>query len=191
VGTSGGAPTQIPAGYYTIEMNGPGACDQLPLLEIKGPGVDIFSDMTSGEVDYMSEEALFKPSSTYTWHNNNQPGVFYSFTTGPQIVNAAPTAQPVTKGQHGTVSSSSIVGSAATRGTIAIALDGGKAKVKAPSPLRRGRYRIAVDGVTTLLLRKGSRTIAVTRSATVTLAAGRWSIVPRPGAKVAGTFLVS
>src|SRR5438128_3676834 len=50
VGTTSGSPTVIPAGFYTVVLHGPGECINLPLFELKGPGVDIQDDMLGGEV---------------------------------------------------------------------------------------------------------------------------------------------
>ena len=80
VGTTSGAPTVIPAGYYTLLLAGPGGCSELPYFELHGPGENILNDMDLGEMK-ATATAYFQPNSTYTWRDNGIPGVIYTFTT--------------------------------------------------------------------------------------------------------------
>src|SRR5262249_53853499 len=64
VGTTAGAPTTIPAGYYTLLFYGPGECINLPLFELRGPGVNINDDMLGGETDVHTLYATFAPNAT-------------------------------------------------------------------------------------------------------------------------------
>ena len=79
VGSTSGAPTVIPAGFYTIVLNGPGECINLPLLELKGPGVNIQDDMLGGETDTHNLYATFLPNTTYTWHIDRSQSIVHTF----------------------------------------------------------------------------------------------------------------
>jgi hypothetical protein len=204
VGASSGAPTLIPAGYYTLVMSGPGACTQLPTFELKGPGEDISSDMTAGEVDMTSQEAYFRPSSTYMWRNSLFPSVLHTFVTTATAEGSVPVATPPgAANSKSTVSSKDIVGSgnAPFRGTLAGTVDpAGKLslafKGRGLTSLKAGRYTITVtdrSGSSGLLLQKAKRAaVAITgptfvgkRSASVTLTPGRWSFATRAGGRAA------
>jgi len=200
VGTTSGAPTVIPAGYYTLLMSGPGACTQLPLFELKGPGEDIFSDMTAGEVDSTSQEAYFRPNSTYTWRNYALPGVVHTFATSSEVEGTVPApGPPLSAGMHSTVASKDIVGSGIVpfRGTITGAVSAtGRLTLafngNSVTYLRVGRYTVTVtdrSSTSGFLLQKAKRkALSVTgttfvgkRSASVRLTAGRWLVMTRLG----------
>ncbi len=89
VGTTSGAPTVIPAGYYTLLLAGPGGCSELPYFELHGPGENILNDMDLGEMK-ATATAYFQPNSTYTWRDNGIPGVIYTFTTSSTVVGTPP-----------------------------------------------------------------------------------------------------
>src|SRR6185369_11301859 len=92
VGTTSGAPTVIPAGFYTLTLNGPGECINLPLFELKGPGVNIQDDMLGGETDTHALYANFLPNSIYTWHIDRNQALLYSFrATSDSVGGATPT----------------------------------------------------------------------------------------------------
>ena len=211
VGSSSGAPTMIPAGYYTLELSGPGGCTELPLFELKGPGEDIFENMTEGELDYTTANAYLAPNSTYTWRNYSTPAVTYTFVTSNQVVGSAPPA-PTPSVYSGTVASRDVVGSAAATASAA----GGGALSGAVSAsgrlsldfhgtpvasLKAGRYTITVTTASAthgfLLDKLHARPLTITRagfvgrqSATVELTAGQWYFSPvRSGPKT--YFLVT
>ena len=89
VGTTSGAPTVIPGGYYSLVLNGPGDCINLPLFELSGPGVDIQDDMIGGEVDTHSLPTYFVPNSTYTWHIDRAQSIVYTFRTSTDVIGSA------------------------------------------------------------------------------------------------------
>jgi hypothetical protein len=72
VGSTSGPPTVIPAGYYSVLIDGPGGCVQLPLFQLSGPGASIVSDMNGGEADASTFNAFFLPNSTYTWRTDRE-----------------------------------------------------------------------------------------------------------------------
>jgi hypothetical protein len=200
VGSTSGAPTVIPAGYYTLFLSGPGACTQLPLFELKGPGEDIFSDMTAGEVDYTSQNAYFKPNSTFIWRNYAAPGVVHTFVTSGDVQGTQPTPlSPAGAGMSSTVTSDDIVGSLVGpfRGTLTATVSAtGRLslvqKGKSLAGLKAGRYTIVVRDASTssgvfLQKAKGSPVAVTTtqfvgkRSTSVRLTAGRWQVLTRPG----------
>src|SRR5204863_9505314 len=92
VGTTGGPPSVIPAGYYTLLFFGPGECINLPLFELRGPGVNINDDMLGGETDVHTLYATFLPNSTYIWHSDRNEAILYSFRASSDVVAAAPTS---------------------------------------------------------------------------------------------------
>ena len=91
LGTTSGAPTVIPGGYYSVLLNGPGDCINLPLFELSGPGVNIQDDMLGGEVDTHSLPTYFLPNATYTWHIDRNQSIVYTFRTSSDVVGAATT----------------------------------------------------------------------------------------------------
>src|SRR5215831_16948955 len=91
VGTTSGAPTIIPAGYYTVQISGPmGLPNGLPYFQLTGPGVDLLSNLNEGGVDSARDQVTFATSSTYTWTDDAIPGVVHTFVTSAEIGGAAP-----------------------------------------------------------------------------------------------------
>lgn len=196
VGSTSGAPTTIPAGYYTLLMSGPGGCTQLPLFELKGPGEDLFENMTEGEVDYTSDNAFLMPNSTYVWRNYAAPSVAHTFVTSATVEGSPP--RPASSVSSGTVSSQDIVGSdiAPFRGTLTGAVSAGGRltlafKGKSVANLSHGRYTVKVtdrSASSGLTIEKGSKVLHVTsgrfvgtRSTSLVLGAGRWTFTSGTG----------
>jgi hypothetical protein len=199
VGATSGAPTVIPAGYYSVLMDGPGGCIQLPLFQLSGPGASIVSDMNGGEVDASTFNAFFLPNSTYTWHTDRGlSAAVHTFTTSGTV--AAPASSQTTTttpvASTGTPTSNDIVGSAIApyRGVLAAAVSpSGTLSVQHYAPtLKAGRYRFSVTDKSTtrgLLLRKAnakpvnltSAAFVGKRTATVTLTAGTWVLTTQGG----------
>jgi hypothetical protein len=194
VGSTSGAPTVIPAGYYSVLMDGPGGCIQLPLFQLSGPGASIVSDMNGGEVDASTFNAFFLPNSTYTWHTDRGiSSSVHTFTTSGTV--AAPTSTPTTTttpvASSGTPTSNDIVGSAIAplRGTLTAALSpsGGLSVQHYAPTMKAGRYRLTVTDKSTsrgLRLEKAkAKPVSLTgstfvgkRTADVTLTAGTWML---------------
>lgn len=216
VGTKSGAPTVIPAGFYTVSLTQPG-CVNVPYFDLRGPGVSVFDNLSGGEVLNSTDDANFLPNSTYTWRNDDNRSVVYTFVTSSDVVGTPPpSASSViglagsssSSGSHSQVSNSDVVGSgltAATRVLSGSVASGGNLSVafngKSVKKLAAGRYTIRVtDRSTTsgFMLEKGkSRLMAVSgtaytgkRSASVNLTPGKWSFLSRPG-KTAYTVVVS
>jgi hypothetical protein len=199
VGTTAGSPSVIPAGYYTLNLSGPGGCTQLPLFELKGPGEDLLSDMTAGEVDYTTQEAYLRPSSTYTWRNYAVPNVIHTFVTSATVEGAAPSPTPPgAAGSDLTVSSSDLVGSgvAPMRGTLAGAVSAAGRitlayKGRSVARLKAGRYRVTVrdrSATSGFVLQRRKKLYAVTgarfvgrHAVTIRFTPGRWTVAPRRG----------
>jgi len=197
VGATSGTPTSIPAGYYVIQMFGPGGCAVLPHFILHGPGVQLDDNMTEGEVNTASYNVFLQPNSTYVWNNDAVPGVSHTFVTGPTVQGTPPaSAGPggLSSSNHTTVSSSDLIGSGVLpyRGTLTVTVDpAGRLKLtfdgKVVSSLKAGRYTVTVTDrskTTGLALRKAQRTIPISsakfvgkHSASVSLTAGRWSAV--------------
>ncbi len=201
VGSTSGAPTVIPAGYYTLTLNGPGNCISLPLFELSGPGVDIQDDMLGGEVDTHALYANFLPNSTYTWHIDRNQSVVYTFkastdsaggtqptgSNSPTSTTAkVPTSQDIT-GSAILPFRGTLTGGVSARGTLTLAYKG-----KSVTSLKAGKYTIAVTDKSSsngfMVQKLKHAVMSVTgvafvgkHSATVQLTAGRWLFIPRAG----------
>jgi len=62
VGVTSGSRTVIPAGYYTVNLIGPGGCANIPYFELNGPGESIVNNLTEGELDNDNVNAFFQPN---------------------------------------------------------------------------------------------------------------------------------
>jgi hypothetical protein len=202
VGTTSGSPTVIPAGYYTLLFYGPGECINLPLFELRGPGVNINDDMLGGETDVHTLYATFAPNATYTWHSDRNEAVVYTFRASSDVVGTQTTASGSSSGSsgsHAKATSQDIVGSAILpfRGTLTGAVSAAGRltiayKGKSVASLRAGRYRVAVDDRSStngfVLQKPKHAAVRVTggmflgkRSLAVTLTAGKWLVMPSVG----------
>jgi hypothetical protein len=193
----------IPAGYYTLTLNGPGNCISLPLFELSEPGVDIQDDMLGGEVDTHALYANFLPNSTYTWHIDRNQSVVYTFKassdspggTVPTGSNSptsttAKTPKPTSEDITGSAIMpfrGTLTGGVTAAGTLTLAYKG-----KSVTSLKAGKYTIAVTDKSSsngfMVEKLKHAVLSVTgaafvgkRSATVQLTAGRWLFIPRAG----------
>jgi hypothetical protein len=152
VGSTSGAPTVIPAGYYTVQITGPmGLPDGLPYFQLTGPGVDLLSNLNEGGLDSWRDQVTLATSSTYTWTDDAIPGIVHTFVTSADVGGAAPaTAVSPTKGAP--TQDQDIVGSGVvpTRGSLT-------ASVSAA-----GQPRVLVDGAPAGNLLAGTYRITVT-----------------------------
>jgi hypothetical protein len=196
VGTTSGPPTVIAGGYYSVLLNGPGDCINLPLFELTGPGVNIQDDMLGGEVDTHSLPTYFVPNSTYTWHIDRSQATVYTFRTSSDVVGSATGAgsSSTSSKSGGKATSEDVVGSAIAplRGTLSgVVTAAGRLSIaykgKAVKSLKAGRYTITVVDRSSSngFVVKGKHTTSVTgmafigkRSVTLSLTAGRWSFGP-------------
>ena len=201
VGSASGTPTVIPAGLYTLILNGPGECINLPLFELKGPGVNIQDDMLGGETDTHALYANFLPNSTYTWHIDRNQALVYAFkasadslggTTPTTSGSSTSTKTPKPTSQDITGSAilpfrGTLTGGVSAAGRLTLAFKG-----KSVSSLKVGKYTITVTDKSSskgfMLAKLKHAGINVTgpafvgkRSASVQLTAGRWLFTPRPG----------
>jgi hypothetical protein len=202
VGTTSGAATVIPAGFYTLLFFGPGECINLPLFELRGPGVNILDDMLGGETDVHTLYATFLPNATYTWHSDRNSAIVYTFRASPDVVGTQPSGSGTSGGTSGTKAkptSEDITGSAIApfRGTLTGTVGAaGRLTVafkgRSVTSLKAGRYTVAVSDQSStngFLLQKLTRApVSVTgtmfvgkRSLSVTLTAGKWLVLPRLG----------
>ena len=139
----------IPAGFYTVQMLGPGGCTNLPYFNLKGPGNNIIDSMDQGEEAAKNVNANFLPNSTYTWWDGANPSAVYTFATNGEVVGTPPPT-PVSP-KHGTASTSDLIGSARAtiRGTVTGAVSAaGKLsfafKGKSVGSLQSGKYNFVV-----------------------------------------------
>ena len=189
VGTTSGAPTVIPAGYYTISLSGPGGCTWSPYFELKGPGVSIVDNLDEGQDWSASFLADFLPNTTYTWWNDSNPSQVYSFTTSGTVVGTAPTPIAVHQAvyaSHGSANSD-LVGSSVIpfRGALTGSLRHGGTPTlvyqgKAVSRLSVGQYtlRVAATQATKLMLVSPAHQTTIlsasSGSVSLDLTAGTW-----------------
>jgi len=198
LGTTSGQPTVIPGGYYSVLLNGPGACINLPLFELSGPGVNIQDDMLGGEVDTHSLPTFFAPNSTFTWHIDRSQSIVYTFRTSSDVVGSASTltgSSSTSSGSSSGATSDDIVGSGltASRGTLAgTVTPAGRVTIayrgKSISSLKAGRYTITVIDKSSsngFVVEGKRKTSTVTgnafvgkRSVMLNLTPGRWSFGP-------------
>jgi hypothetical protein len=204
VGTTSGAPTVVPAGFYTLVFSGPGGCTLLPNFRLSGPGTNLVTTLTEAQGQKNPTGVDLLPSSTYTWSSDAVPGAVYTFVTSAQVEGSPPTAGTSSgsyssSGKH--VTSQDVVGSAvaASRGTLDVTLGAaGKLALayhgKSVGHLKSGRYTVVVtDGSRSrgLVLQKpkgAARTLTAPaftgkRTATVTLTPGSWVFADGAGAK--------
>jgi hypothetical protein len=209
VGVTAGAPTVIPAGYYTLLLSGPGGCTELPYFELTGPGVNVLDDLQLGELS-AGDTVDFQPDSTYTWTDTGaNPAVTYIFATSATVESTAPAPTPsvsnanggVSQGTRSTTSSQDIVGSALAtfRGTLS-ALVGSTGRItlafdgRAVRTLLPGRYTVAVDDHSATnglaLEQVGHKPLSVSgvafvgrHSLSVDLSGGQWFVSQRPAGK--------
>ena len=192
VGSTSGSPTVIPAGWYQLHFNGPGACVQVSLFNLKGPGENVFDDLSGGENTDEFDNAYFAPSSTYTWKSAGSPAVTHTFVTSAAVVGAPPAKAASGGGSSSTKpTSGDIVGSLVLpfRGTVdATVGPTGKVMLKLQGkPVTRlagGRYRFVVSDRSRsagLTLAQGRRRIGLTsraftgtRTTSLQLDAGTW-----------------
>ncbi len=203
VGTSNGAPTVIPAGYYTVMLVGPGGCANVPYFELHGPGENIVDNMDGGELALNSYNAYFAPNSTYSWHDDDtSPPVTFTFATSADIEGTPPpVAGPtgIAASTHGTAKSvdpfapppappilGKLSGLVSASGKLTLALEG-----KTVTTLAAGRYTITVTDQSAkngFMLEKTKDVLSLTDAAfvgkhttTVKLSAGTWFVSPRRG----------
>jgi len=208
VGTTSGAPTVIAPGLYNLFLDDSAAVEG-PEFDLRGPGVNFVESMFYGEIPSASYTATFEPSSTYTWRNNEQPNVVFTFVTASSGGVTGP------GGAGGTGSSTSktgkpsvdIVGSDIVpfRGALdAIVYKSGKLALtrngKRVTYVKTGRYTFSVDdesskyGFNLQVLRGKARTITGvayvgSHDVTIALKPGRWFFFTPPRART--TFFVT
>jgi hypothetical protein len=200
VGSTSGAPTLIPAGYYTLNLFGPGECINLPLFSLKGPGVNIEDDMRGGEVEKAALDATFLPNSTYTWHLDKAASIVHTFRTSSDVTGTQTVTPSTTpKSSGGKPTSEDVVGTAvlpargtlkaavSARGLVTLSYNG-----KSVAKLKPGKYTFAVDDHSStngfLVMKLGKKPTTVTgttfvgkRSAKLSLTAGIWYVMPKAG----------
>jgi len=208
VGTTSGAPTVVPAGLYNLFMDDSAAVEG-PQFDLQGPGVDFVENMFYGENPSETFTATLQPGSTYTWRNDEQPSVVFTFATSPAAAAATGSTGGSTSSSGSKVGkpSTDIVGSAVVpfRGALdAIVFKSGKLSLtrngRRVTSLKTGRYTFSVDdestasGFTVQLLKR--KPVTITSKAyvgnhdlTLTLKPGRWSYFTPAGAQT--TFFVT
>jgi hypothetical protein len=211
LGATSGAPTLIPAGFYTLLFSGPGGCTALPYFHLTGPGTNIVTNMAEGASQKTTNTANLQPSSTYVWSDDAFPGVVHTFVTSAVIEGTPPSSETSTTGSAAKgkgVSYQDIVGSDIVpfRGTLTAAVSAaGRLSVaykgKSVAGLKAGKYTIEVtDGSSTngfILQKLKHAAVSVTgnafmgkRSVSVHLTPGKWLFGAGPG-KTTYVILVS
>jgi hypothetical protein len=200
VGVTSGAPTVIPAGFYTMNMIGPGGCSTLPYFNLRGPGNNILDNMDQGEESGKSVNATFLPNSTYTWVDLQSPSVVYTFATNDQVLGTAPS--PPVAANHGTSAGQELVlggtgASAPFQGTLVGAISpAGRLTLSfnrhSVTSLGSGRYTLKVDDRSAsggfFVQKLGHRAVSYSgiafvgeQTASLHLTAGTWAFMARLG----------
>jgi hypothetical protein len=209
VGTTSGAPTVIAPGLYNVFMDDSAAVEG-PEFDLRGPGVNFVDSMFYGENPSETFTVTFEPSSTYTWRNNEQPGVVFTFATsasgGTSGSGAGGGGATSTTSRTGKPSTD-IVGSAILpfRGALdAIVYKSGKLSLtrngRKVTFLKTGRYTFSVDdessthGFSVQVLKGKPQTITTkpyvgSHDVTLVLKPGRWFYFTPAGRQT--TFFVT
>jgi hypothetical protein len=209
VGTTSGAPTVIAPRLYNIFMDDSAAVEG-PEFDLRGPGVNFVDSMFYGENPSETFTVNFEPSSTYTWRNNEQPGVVFTFATsaggGASGGGAGGGGATSTTSRTGKPSTD-IVGSAILpfRGALdAIVYKSGKLSLtrngKKVTFLKTGRYTFSVDdessthGFSVQVLKGKPQTVTTkayvgSHDVTLALKPGRWFYFTPAGKQT--TFFVT
>ncbi len=202
VGTTSGAPTVIPPGFYSLSFDDSAAVEG-PSFDLTGPGVNVQEDMFYGENPSATLTATFQSSSTYTWRNDEQPNVVFTFATSAATgsTGTGPTATTPTVTSSKGTPSKSIVGSGvvAFRGKLAATVDaagklGLTTKGKPVNTLKAGLYTFTVvdksakSGFAIQKLKGSVLTLTGvaykgTHVATINLKAGQWTFFSPSGKK--------
>jgi hypothetical protein len=198
VGVTSGTPTVIPAGFYTMNLIGPGGCSTLPYFDLRGPGNDILDNMDQGEEANKTDNATFLPNSTYTWRDDQNPSVVYTFATDGEVLGSPPT--PPVAADHGTAVSQdplatgtaaplrrTLVGAISPAGKLSLAFNG-----KSVTSLAPGRYTLKIDDRSAsngfLIEKADHKAISYsgvafvgTRTDSLELTSGTWLFMPKLG----------
>ena len=163
--TTGSAPV-IPAGYYAVDLSGPGGCILQPLFDLEGPGVSVISDMAGGEATVQVFNVYLRPNSTYSWRTDNvNPGTVWTFATSTNVVGAASGSPTYASSASVSAPGGSASGHASSENAIGSAL-----VTPAPPPYRgtlsgsvsaAGRVALAFRGKAVASLAAGRYTLAV------------------------------
>ncbi|HEY3921571.1 MAG TPA: hypothetical protein VGL76_05595 [Gaiellaceae bacterium] len=210
VGTTSGAPTQIPSGDYSLDFDDSVGVSG-PSFTLTGPGVNISESLTLGEYPSGTLAAVFQPNATYTWWDAENSNIVFTFQTTSQSVGGATGSQGsgggTTSSGSGSSSSKDIVGSGlvAFRGSLdAIVYASGRLSLShngnVVKKLKTGRWTFSVDdeskkaGFQIQLLHGKiqtvtSKTYVGSHDVTVNLKPGRWTFFTAGGKKT--TFFVT
>jgi hypothetical protein len=150
VGTTSGGPSVIPAGTYKLILDDTSEADLN--FDLAGPGVKLVTNMSHAEEGSAAYFETFQPSSTYTYRNDDQPSVVWTFTTSSEVVASSTTTTSAcstctTPGKTvGPVVGSDVV---PFRGALAASVtSAGKLglafKRKPVTTLEAGRYKLTV-----------------------------------------------
>ena len=211
VGTTSGAPTQIPAGQYALNFDDSVGVSG-PNFMLTGPGVDISESLTLGEYPSGTLAAVFQPNSTYTWWDQENSSIVFTFQTTSQSVGVQANGTEgssggTTSSGGGSSSSQDIVGSGLVpfRGSLdGIVYASGKLSLShngnLVKTLKAGRWTFSVDdeskkaAFVIQVLHGKAQTITTkvytgSHDVTVNLKPGRWSFFTTGGRKT--TFFVT
>ena len=214
---SGKTVSSIAPGAYQVQVTTPipfaaedpsqtdfTACKGFAQFQLSGPGVSVYTTLDDGDGGFEQFTATFKPSSTYTAQDNNQPtvahGVFTTTATGTPPTPSLPTGSGGSSTGVKPTVSHDIAGSAVVpfRGNLAATVDAAgrlalTSKGKPVGTLTAGLYTFAVvdksatSGFTIQKLKASAIALTAvgykgTHVKTIDLKAGQW-IFFSPGGK--------
>jgi len=207
--TSAAPGAVIPPGPYLAIVSSDllDSKDVYHMYHLSGPGVSLSSELLPCENPAPINTVMLQPSATYTYDDLRHPElthvVFTTAAAGSSSDTSGGSSGPATAKSTGSVSNTSVVGSAIKnavfRGTLTGMVNSAGTLTlhqagKSVSSLKSGRYRIAVKDETPksgfTIERRNGQPVIVTgssfvgkRTVTFTLTAGQWMFYTSTGKK--------
>jgi hypothetical protein len=206
--TSAAPGAVIPPGPYMAIVSSDllDSKDVYHMFHLSGPGVSLSSELLPCENPAPINTVMLQPSSTYTYDDLRHPelthDVFTTSATGSSTDTNGGASGPSTANATGSVSNTSVIGSAIKSASLRGTLVGTVNSVgvlslrhdgKNVSSLKAGRYKIAVDDTTSkggFTIAKQTRAVVLTgpsfvgkHTVTVNLSAGQWMFYSSTGTK--------
>jgi hypothetical protein len=211
--TDSGSPVaSLPPGTYQIVVatpfafsNGSASCDQIA-FDLTGPGVNLTTDLGSGDAEYEQHTVTLQPGGTYIVQDDARPGQTRRTFTVATSGSAAQVGSSASSSSSGSSSGSTkgagtaakdLVGSAV--GTLdALVAPSGKLTLekakRSVSIIKSGRYTFRIvdrskkAGFAVQTVKHTPTTLSTpkftgARSVTVTLAAGQWYFLTPGGTR--------
>lgn len=165
----------ISAGSYQLFLND--ASGAVMQFDLSGPGVDLVTNMTDGEDLSASYVETFQPNSTYTYQDDDQPGLVWTFATTSAAAASTPAPTPSPTPSDGPGSGSTGTSSGSTSSVLGTPTVGSPAQ----APLRG-----SLSGVVNI---HGKLSLRFKGKAVTTLVAGRYAVTVIDDSRKSGFVL--